>query len=249
VSRTPLRGFVGEVEVSTRSDDAVLRVATFNARHGAGPLGIVSNRKLVDTCRSLDADILALQEVDRHVVRSWFRDQPAYVARRLAQRVVAAPAKRTPVGGRQCNALCARGRIDDVEVVELPRREGDERRVALLASVRLVGGTVSVACVHLEHARSNGAEQLEHTLATLATRPGPRLVAGDFNLRPDVVLPRLAAHGYVAAESGPTASAVDPKRRIDWIAVDEGLRIVGSRLHQPFVGDHLPLSADLAWRS
>jgi endonuclease/exonuclease/phosphatase family metal-dependent hydrolase len=235
--------------VNARPDDVVLRVATFNARHGAGPLGIVSNRKLVDTCRSLDADILALQEVDQRVVRSWFRDQPTYVARRLAQRVVATATKRTPVGGRQCNALCARGPIDEVEVVELPRRDGDERRVALLARIRLVGGNVSVACVHLQHRRSNGAEQLEHALAALSTRAGPRLVAGDFNLQPDEVLPRLAAHGYVAAESGPTAPAIEPTRRIDWIAVDADLRIVGARLHQPFVGDHLPLSVDLAWRS
>jgi endonuclease/exonuclease/phosphatase family metal-dependent hydrolase len=235
--------------VNARPDDVVLRVATFNARHGARARGLVSNRKLVDTCRSLDADVLALQEVDQRVVRSWFRDQPAFIARRLAQRFVAATTKRTPVGGHQCNALCARGRIDDVEVVELPQRSGDERRVALLARVGLPGGSVSIACVHLQHRRSNGAEQLEHALAALAARPGPRCIAGDFNLQPDEVLPRLTAHGYVAAESGPTAPASAPKRRIDWIAVDAGLRIVGARLHQPLVSDHLPLSADLAWRS
>jgi endonuclease/exonuclease/phosphatase family metal-dependent hydrolase len=237
------------VEASARPDEVVLRVATFNPRHGAGRFGFVSHRKLVDSCRTLDADILALQEVDRHVVRSWFRDQPALIANRLALRHVTAPAKHTPVGGWQCNALCARGQITDVEVVELPRATGSERRVALLARVVLAGGSVSVACTHLQHRRSNGPEQLAFVLDAIAARPLPRLVMGDFNLGPTIVEPLLAARAFVPAPTGPTAPARAPARRIDWIAADAGLRVVTSRLHQPLVGDHLPVGADLALRS
>jgi endonuclease/exonuclease/phosphatase family metal-dependent hydrolase len=236
------------VESSTRPEEIVFRVATFNARHGAGDSGWVSHRKLLDTCRSLDSDILALQELDRRVIRSWFRDQPALIARGLATRQVTAPAKRTPVGGWQCNAVSARGRIADVEVLELPRTRGDERRVALLARVALPGGVVSVACTHLQHHHGNAPEQLASVLQALRDRPDPRVVAGDFNLDAPRAEPILAQYGFIAAPSGPTAPADRPARRIDWIAVDERLRIVGARLHRPLVSDHLPLSADLAFR-
>ena len=234
------------MEASPRPDGVVLRVATCNPRHGVGRFGLVSHRGLVDTCRSLDADILALQELDQFNARSCFRDQPAFVARALAMRHVPAVAKSTGFGGSQCNALCARGEISDVEIVELPRDEGTERRVALLARVKLAGATLSVACTHLQHSGGGAREQLAAVIETLISRPSPRLLLGDFNLGPDDVEPLLAARGFTAAPSGPTFPASAPRRRIDWIAVDGGLRVVGARRHDPVVGDHCPLSADLA---
>jgi endonuclease/exonuclease/phosphatase family metal-dependent hydrolase len=236
------------VDQHTRPDDPadlVFRVATCNPRHGAGRFGFVSNRKLALTCRSLDADILALQEVDRFVVRSWFRDQPELIARALAHHHVATVAKPTPVGGTQCNAITSRGQFRDVETVELPRSEGQERRVALLARLTLGGSDITVACTHLQHRGGGGREQLAAVLVALSERPGPRVLAGDFNLEPGDVEPILAARGFTAAPSGPTSPANAPRRRIDYIAVDGGLRIAGSRVHAPLVGDHCPVVADL----
>ena len=138
-------------------------------------------------------------------------------------RHVSAVAKRTGFGGSQCNALCARGEISDVEIVELPRDEGTERRVALLARVKLAGATLSVACTHLQHSGGGAREQLAAVIETLISRPSPRLLLGDFNLGSDDVEPLLAARGFTAAPSGPTFPAGAPRRRIDWIAVDGGL--------------------------
>ena len=54
---------------------ATLRVATFNLKHGATAAGYIGNPALVAAaCAELDADILALQEVDRHIWRSRFSD-------------------------------------------------------------------------------------------------------------------------------------------------------------------------------
>ena len=119
-----------------------------------------------------------------------------------------------------------------------------ERRVALLARVKLAGATLSVACTHLQHSGGDAREQLAAVIETLISRPSPRLLLGDFNLGPDDVEPLLAARGFTAAPSGPTFPAGAPRRRIDWIAVDGGLRVVGARRHDPVVGDHCPLSAD-----
>lgn len=224
-----------------------MRVATFNARHGAGRLGITFHRRLVETCRALDADVLALQEVDRCVMRSWFRDQPALVASRLGLEHATAPAKRTPVGGRQCNALCARGVVGDVDVVELPGHSGAERRVALLATVFLPGVELSVACTHLQHGPPAGA-QLDAVVDALSRRPRPRLLLGDLNLGPAQVEPRLARAGLHAVDSGPTFPAPEPRRRIDWIARSDDVGVVHAAVVRPLVSDHRAVVADLSWR-
>ena len=58
-----------------------MRLATFNILHGRSLIdGRVDNDRLVDACRSLDADVLALQEVDRRQDRSGAVDQTALVA-------------------------------------------------------------------------------------------------------------------------------------------------------------------------
>jgi endonuclease/exonuclease/phosphatase family metal-dependent hydrolase len=180
------------------------------------------------------------------VIRSYFQDQPAFIARALAMRHATAVAKRTPVGGSQCNALLARGELANVETIELPRHEGAERRVALFARVKLAGTTLSFACTHLHHRGAGAREQLAAVIETLVGWPSPRVIAGDFNMGPDDVEPLLAARGFTPAPSGPTFPAGAPRKRIDWIAVDAGLRVVGARRHEPVVGDHCPLSADLA---
>jgi endonuclease/exonuclease/phosphatase family metal-dependent hydrolase len=83
-------------------------------------------------------------------------------------------------------------------------------------------------------------------LELLGQRPGPRLIAGDFNLDPGDVDPILAAHGFAAAPSTPTSTAAHPTRRIDYIACDAGFRVVATRVHAPLVSDHRPLVVDLA---
>jgi len=58
-----------------------MRLATFNVLHGRSLAdGLVSTSRLAAACASLDADLLALQEVDRHQPRSGRADQAAEVA-------------------------------------------------------------------------------------------------------------------------------------------------------------------------
>ncbi len=58
-----------------------VRLATFNVLHGRSLAdGKVSTERLVAACASLEADVLCLQEIDRHQVRSGAVDQTAEVA-------------------------------------------------------------------------------------------------------------------------------------------------------------------------
>ena len=55
-----------------------MRLATFNILHGRTPRdGVVKPERLAEAVRLLDADILALQEVDRDQPRSHLADLTA----------------------------------------------------------------------------------------------------------------------------------------------------------------------------
>ena len=61
-----------------------MRLATWNVLHGrAVPDGDADAARLAECCASLDADVLALQEVDREQARSGSADQSALVAKAM----------------------------------------------------------------------------------------------------------------------------------------------------------------------
>lgn len=230
----------------------VVRVATFNIRHGAGPDGTVRMRRLASACRALDADVLGLQEVQGGRRRTWFLDQGAIVARATRTRHVSGPARRRGLLKTYGNALLVRGRVSDVAILDLPRAEEREPRAAILARVAVRGIEVSVAVTHLQHRPTRFAhlvhdapDQLRFLLDALRERPAPRLLLGDLNLEPDATGPIFAAAGMTVAEHGPSFPAREPRRRIDYVAVD-GLRVEQAWVaDRSLVSDHRAVLADL----
>jgi endonuclease/exonuclease/phosphatase family metal-dependent hydrolase len=222
----------------------VIRVATFNAHHADGRRG---HRALVETCRALEADILAVQELDRHTSRTWFRDQARMISEELGFHYALGLAKNLGLGGRQCNALFTRGTLHDVDIFELPREAGLELRVAVIARVHVHDAEVTAVCTHLQHRPRSLAEvQLAALFARLDQAPKPRVLLGDLNLAADIAVPLLHDAGYSPVEVGFTAPRRQPHEQIDWIAVTDDLRVERAWLGEPLVSDHLPVLAEIA---
>ena len=176
--------------------------------------------------------------------RSCFRDQPAFVARRVGNAPRTCSGEEHRVWRIAVQRAVRTRRDQRCRNRRAPTRRRHGTSASRCSRVKLAGATLSVACTHLQHSGGGAREQLAAVIETLISRPSPRLLLGDFNLGPDDVEPLLATRGFTAAPSGPTFPAGAPRRRIDWIAVDGGLRVVGARRHDPVVGDHCPLSAD-----
>lgn len=221
-----------------------MRVATWNIRHGRPRRGFTSNRRLAATVTALDVDVLAVQEVERGVIRSWFADQPAMIARagRATGRAYA-PARRLAIVGSDGVAICARGELRRDEVIELPHQAG-QRRVALLAEVDIDGHALTVVTTHLQDEQHEARRQLGALLERLAHEPRPCVLLGDLNLRPDDIGEMIAAAGFELAGGGPTEPAHAPVQRIDHIAV-AGLSIEAATVGEAAVSDHRPLIAEL----
>jgi endonuclease/exonuclease/phosphatase family metal-dependent hydrolase len=222
-----------------------LRVATFNIKHGENGAGQVELRRLAAACAALSADVLAVQEVDRFARRTGFRDEMRIMARATGLQAVFGEAARRRPFRTYGNVLLARGPITDLEVVKLPRPSGGEPRVAIVAKVSVDGVELSVGATHLSFRRGEGAVQLDVLLAALAERDGPRLLLGDLNLGPEVVVPAVTAAGYTVAPTEATFPAGAPRTRIDFIAVS-GFDVVEAWTPDVGTSDHLPIVAELA---
>lgn len=223
-----------------------MRIVTFNIQHGRTPAGPVDTAALARFCAGLDADVLALQEVDHRMRRSGRADQAADVARAAAMAGAFGAARRLGPWARYGNALLARGRLVDVATVPLPRAVRREPRIALLARVEVGGRAVSVAATHLSTDRGDAAAQLAVVLGALDALPLPRLILGDLNLRPDAAVPALEGAGYsVAPTADATYPADGPFLRIDHVAA-QGLEIERATvLDAAPVSDHRPLRVEV----
>jgi endonuclease/exonuclease/phosphatase family metal-dependent hydrolase len=235
-----------------RARDGIVRVATFNVRHGATGDDDVRPLSLARACAALDPDVLALQEVERGRRRSWYVDQGRLVAARLRARYAAGPAIRRGRWRSYGNGLVARGEIRDTQIVDLPRAPEREPRCALLAGVTVAGVTISVAVTHLQHRPhrlrhlpTDAPEQLRAVLDALRDRPGPRLLLGDLNLKPTTAQPILEAAGFEVAEHEATYPSEAPRIRLDYVAVD-GLHVRAAWVSPAAaVSDHRAVVADL----
>jgi len=217
-----------------------VRIATWNIRHGRPRRGFASNRRLAAGVRALDVDVLAVQEAERRVIRSWFADQPALIARAAhASAHAFVPARQLAIIGTDGVTLCVRGDLQQHEAIELPHEKG-HRRVALVAEI---DGT-TVVTTHLQNEAHEARRQLQWLLARIVPAEGPLILMGDLNLRPYDIEELIGDAGLTLAGGGPTEPAHDPVQQIDHIAV-RGFTVEHVEVGDAPVSDHRPLIANL----
>jgi endonuclease/exonuclease/phosphatase family metal-dependent hydrolase len=230
-----------------------IRVASFNLLHGAraDDHGTVDVAALQRSAASLDADLLALQEVDVGVPRSGRVDLAAAVAEAVGPSAVVVFGRAARVGGigKYGNALVVRrGALADVTVLPLPRLgRRHEPRTATLASVTIGGGArFTVAATHLSIHRPEVHEQLAAVVRALVARPAPWLLVGDLNLGAAEVEPVVAAAGLALADpTEPSFPRDEPRARIDHVAVGGGLRAGAVSVVPTETSDHRALVVDV----
>ena len=248
-----------------------VRLVTYNTHHGVGDDGRHDLPRLATVLAAADADVICLQEVDRHFgPRSENVDQALLLARALDMQLAWCPAVDEPRPGGQRgeygNALLSRLPILVSDVHRLPG--GGEPRCALRTMIELDGGALWVTTTHLSRKSGDRAAQVA-ALADLHTAPMETgIVVGDFNAAPDApefaVLREKFADAWELAnerddrsgwrfwqhDDGNTHPARSPHRRIDQAWVTPGVAVAAAQvLDGAGASDHLPLMIDLEVRS
>ena len=205
------------------SDDSIagIRVATYNIKHGRGMDGVLDLERTLTTLKSLNADIIALQEVDDQARRSGSVDQASWLAKRLGMHA-AYGAFMDFQGGRYGLAILSRRPILSHESWRLP--EGNEPRVALATRIETDAGEVITAvAVHFDWVKDDVfryAQALE-TLRLIQTLDTPWIAFGDFNDVPDSrtmnAYRKVAREATKPSDSSATFPADEPNIEIDYI--------------------------------
>jgi endonuclease/exonuclease/phosphatase family metal-dependent hydrolase len=250
-----------------------VRLVTFNTHHGVGDDQRHDLPRLAKVLASLDADVICLQEVDRHFGdRSEGVDQALLLSRALDMQLAWGPAIDEPRPGDQPhrqygNALLSRLPILVSDVHHLPG-EG-EPRSALQTMVELDGGALWVTATHLTTRSAEERAAQVAAVAALHTDPMETgVLVGDFNAPPeapelDVLRERFTDAWHLAQARGDQAGrrfwqrkgglthpARSPNRRIDQVWVSAGVGVASAQvLEADGASDHLPVVVDLEVRS
>jgi endonuclease/exonuclease/phosphatase family metal-dependent hydrolase len=227
-----------------------LTVASYNIRHGRGVDDVVALERTATAIRTLNADIVGLQEVDERVNRSGNIDEAAVLGELLGMHHAFAPFFDYG-GGRYGMAILSRFPITESQAIRLP--DGEEPRVALVTNIVLPGDdTVAIVNVHFDWidddaARFKQARYLSDQLAELTL---PWLVLGDFNDLPESrtlgLFYPLVEDARKPSQARYTFPAPDPVREIDYIfaARDQGWEIGGlTVVADTGTSDHRPVTA------
>ena len=207
------------------------------------PDGAPDIHRVGECLAPLEADVHAIQELDRGSRRSGGTDQPAALADALDGTLAFAPTLQRG-GGEYGIAVIARGDILAVEVVPLSGRR--EPRALLVVEADVGGRRWTIGCTHLSRHRDLARRQLLSAFDALATRAGPRVLLGDLNLTTGEVLPWSTAEGYRLVDGAPTHSTRQPPviHRIDHVLLS-GATATAATVHCFAMSDHCAVSADM----
>ena len=250
-----------------------VRLVTFNTHHGVGDDERHDLPRLAKLLASVDADVICLQEVDRHFgPRSECVDQALLLSRALDMQLAWGPAIDEQRPGDQPrrqygNALLSRLPILISDVHRLPG--SGEPRSALRTMVELDGGALWITATHLTTRSAEERAAQVSTLAGLHTdEMATGVLVGDLNADPDA--PELdalrqrftdawqlararddqAGWRFWQQDAGMTHPARSPHRRIDQVWVSAGVAVARADvLDAEGASDHLPVVVDLEVRS
>ncbi len=271
LSHADIHRVVGDAAriVRPSSDPDDLKIVTWNIERGT------EYDAILEVLRSLNADVVLLQEVDWSCRRTNYRDVPRDLAGALGMNWVAAGefqeigegnGRRPAITGQ---AILSRFPIEHAEVLRFsaqdrwrwsinpiqPRRGG---RMALKA--RTAG--MMVYNTHIESGDNEALQrrQIEEIIADQSRSPArgaPVLIGGDFNNGPIL---RSAIFGHLSAATfadalgpfdGRRPTSLGQRHPIDWIFV-KNIRSMGGRIvsmDSPPASDHFPVSAVLDFGS
>jgi endonuclease/exonuclease/phosphatase family metal-dependent hydrolase len=251
---------VGSAPAGARSGstDEPLQVLTFNIHACHGADDVLDLQRVERVIRSSGADVVGLQEVDRHYsARSDWVDQGAELAQRLDMHLAFGatideepPAPRRP-RVQFGNAILSRYPITSTSNTLLHLTPGQEQRGLLEAVLDVRGIDVEVFNTHLaDGSATDRVQQATQIQQMIGTPERPTILVGDMNAAPGApeitILQGFLTDTWAVAGEGPgyTFESTNPAARVDYVFTSDAVPPVQGRVvsTDPVASDHLPVA-------
>lgn len=227
-----------------------LKVATYNIRKAIGLDQRRNPARILAVLNEIDADIIALQEVDRRYGARATTLPLAMIEADTPWMPVPMDFRPGAIGWHGNAILVRRGtEISHAQPIKLPTLEP---RGAIAAEVCINGKHVRVIGAHLDLSGLWRRRQLKAMLSYIDHSPRhlPTIIMGDFNQWSDRgALSELAFHHHKLVQTPRSFHSSRPVARLDRIIVSHDIDVEGNGCHQSTLSrqasDHLPIWAKL----
>lgn len=230
-----------------------LRVMTYNIRHGEGMDGKINLKRIASIIKSLKPDIVALQEVDKHALRSKNTDQSVELGRLTGMHAYFGKAISLPAGGDYGQAILSRYKLKNPQVVSLPVNSGQEARILVTTQVspeRIP--EMTFIGTHLTFEVSSSGIQYEQAKVLVRDfgEQAPLVLAGDMNALTESNIIRLMRSKWSDATDNITDWTNNTDGKIDYIMYgrsDQWREVATLLIYEDTASDHRPILSVLEW--
>jgi endonuclease/exonuclease/phosphatase family metal-dependent hydrolase len=237
-----------------------MTVLNWNIHYGSGTDGVYDLSRTIDVIDQSGADLVALQEVDRHFrPRSNFDDQPEILSDRLNMHYTYAanlnypPTEASNGERRQYGILILSDRkypILESKQYLLPRPLDREQRGLLETTINVAGQRLRFYTTHLQaggSAKESRVAQINKIIDVTGSINDQMVLTGDINATPDSSTVDPLYETFDGVFSSNTQSntftfpATEPDRQIDYVFTANGVETLDAAVIDTQASDHLPI--------
>lgn len=231
---------------------APLRVVSYNIHHGVGMDGKLDLDRIATVLKKLNADVIALQEVDKGCERSGNVDQTTYLADKLGMHAVFGKAINLG-SGEYGNAILSRHALVSKKIHRLP--SVGEQRIALEVKIQQTDETaITVISTHLHDGEEAVRLQQGKALFNLFKdhKEGILCLLGDFNAqRESESMKFWQSVAKVVPKQGEanTWPADKPQHELDYcvfLSAQAVMQVVGEVIAEAVASDHRPILTEIS---
>ncbi|MEB1808589.1 MAG: endonuclease/exonuclease/phosphatase family protein [Bacillaceae bacterium] len=225
--------------------DEMITVTTYNVRYGKGLDNRVNIQRTIEVLRSLDSDIISLQEIERYSIRSKFKDQVQIIAKELEMNAVFYPSISYP-GIYYGNAILSRFPIESTDRISFFSKR--ENRSAILSKINISEEqSIYVINTHLGLNEGERLAAIKKIYERLSQIEEPVILMGDLNSLPTKKEYQMWDSYLTKSNVGdPIQTYYSREWQIDYIFHSKEFVVSQTNVLKNDASDHYPVTAELS---
>ncbi|GEP96614.1 endonuclease/exonuclease/phosphatase family protein [Chitinophaga cymbidii] len=250
------KGTSGEQEEPPPAEQPTLRIMSYNIHWATGTDGILSLPRIAEVIKGSKADVVVLNEVDRHYdPRSQYEDQLQYLADELKMQYLFQKTTwkaAIPASGNKPREF-GHAILSKYPLEQLNARIYDAYSThyhgLLEAKVTVNEKPFLFYITHLDTDPASLSSQATQLRQWMAERTGTKILCGDMNAVPENPAITHISEGMKDAFAGKqnafTFKSNNPTIRIDYILGSGDLSFSNSKVINSLASDHFPIVTDI----